>query len=495
MSQREISTRPPGGVVPAGGVFAPYGIEALEDDPELAAICEFACKLIDAPIAVVSLIDEERERVLAGTGRAERELPHADSLCARAAKFQGLIVSEDVQADSRFDPLPAGSDIRFYAGMPLISPEGHTLGALCVMDRVPRPGGLDAMQRQGMEVLAQAVMRRLGHRREGLAREKEMAVTLRRIGRMADGIPAITWTCSPKFEFDYFNGRWREFTGEDPPRDNEGWRAFLHPDDADEAMSHWAEMSEAGEPYESEYRMRHVSGEWRWVLSRAVPMQKRDGSIERWFGTVTDIDEQRALSEQSELLAHELSHRIKNIFAVIASLIALRGRQHPAGQAFAAELAEAIAALGRAHDYIRPSGGRHGHRLVGLLTDLLAPYLADGKERITFHGDDCRLGESAATPLALVFHELATNSAKYGALSRQEGRVTLTMHTDGEAGTIRINWLESGGPAPESQGSEGFGSRLIRMAVEGQLRGRIERHWLDDGVAVEVIVPLEALQR
>lgn len=477
-------------------VLAPYGLEALQDDPELAAICAFAAQLCEVPTAMVSLVDEEHQTFLAREGTDLRQTLRNTSICANAMLEPGVTEVPDASSDPRFAAfsLVAGAPhLRFYAGAPLVSPEGVPLGTLCVIDYVPRTAGLTRLQRDGLVVLAQAVMRRLGHRRQGLAREAEMAETARRFAMVADGIPDIAWSCTPELVFDFYNARWREFTGSEPPPDADGWRPIIHPDDMQVAFQAWDDATELGAPFESSYRMRHTSGEWRWVLSRAVPVHAADGSIERWFGTVTDVHAQRNLSEQRDLLARELSHRIKNIFAVIASLVALRARQHPDAVPFAEDLGETISALGRAHDYIRPLGGRHGDRLVGLLRDLLRPYDEAGRERVAFAGDDCPLGERAATPLALVFHELATNSAKYGALSTRDGRVTITTTRDCAARTMRIDWLEQGGPPPASDGEEGFGSRLVKLAVEGQLRGTIARHWLESGVAAEVVVPLDAI--
>lgn len=477
-------------------VFTPYGVDALQDDPELTAICAFAARLCDVPTALVSLVDEQHQTFLAREGTDLRQTPRATSICAHAMHETDLTVVTDASADPRFAGfalVARAPGLRFYAGAPLVSPEGVPLGTLCVIGYEPRPEGLTTLQQDGLAVLAQAVMRRLGHRRQGLAREAEMAETARRFAMVADGIPDIAWSCTPELAFDYYNARWREVTGAEPPPDGDGWRPYVHPEDEDAAFGAWADAAQNGKAFESTYRMLMATGEYRWVLSRAVPLHAADGTIERWFGTVTDVHEQRSLSEQRDLLARELSHRIKNIFAVIASLVALRVRQYPDAEPFAEDLGETIAALGRAHDYVRPLGGRHGDRLVGLLQDLLRPYDESGEHRVTFAGDDCPLGERAATPLALVFHELATNSAKYGALSTREGQVAITTTLDHAAGTIRIDWLEQGGPPPRPGGAEGFGSRLVQLAVEGHLRGSIERRWLDTGLAATVTVPLDAI--
>lgn len=477
-------------------VFAPYGIDELVDDEELSAICRFAAQLCNAPTALVSLVDEQKQRFLVRTGIEARETPRSTSFCAHAMLEHGLTIVPDATLDERFRDfsLVVGPQhIRFYAGAPLVSPEGIPLGSLCVIDYQPRPDGLTPLQHQGLEVLAQAVMCRLGVRREGLARELELSETSRRFAMVADNIPDIAFSCTADLQFDFYNRRWQEFTGEEPPVDTDGWRPFIHGDEHDDAFGRWDIATENGQPFESEYRMKHASGGWRWVLSRAVPVRDASGTIERWFGTVTDVEAQRLVSDQRDLLARELSHRIKNIFAVISSLVALRSRQYPDAQPFAEDLSDTIAALGRAHDYVRPLGGRHGDRLRGLLEDLLRPYEDDAAGRVQFIGDDCHLGERATTPLALVFHELATNSAKYGALSVPGGTVTVTTAIERAAGQVRICWEERGGPAPQVTGDEGFGSRLVRLAVQGQLRGSLDRHFLETGVMVEVQAPLDAV--
>lgn len=477
-------------------VFTPYGIDALEDDEELSSICRFAAELCNAPTALVSLVDEQKQRFLARTGIEARESPRSTSFCAHAMVEHGLTVVPDATLDERFRDFSlvlGPPHIRFYAGAPLVSPEGIPLGSLCVIDYQPRPEGLTPLQAHGLYVLAQAVMCRFGFRREGLARELELSETSRRFAMVSDNIPDIAYSCTADLEFDFYNRRWQEFTGGEPPADTDSWRPLIHESDHEAAFGRWDEATASGEPFESEYRLRHATGGWRWVLSRAVPVRNADGVVERWFGTVTDVEEQRAISDQRDLLARELSHRIKNIFAVVSSLVSLRSRQYPDVQPFAEDLSDTIAALGRAHDYVRPLGGRHGDRLRGLLEDLLRPYEDGAAGRVQFLGDDCHLGERATTPLALVFHELATNSAKYGALSVRGGTVTVTTAVDRAAGEVRIDWQERGGPAPQVTGDEGFGSRLVRLAVQGQLRGSLDRRFLETGVVVEVRAPLDAV--
>ena len=227
------------------------------------------------------------------------------------------------------------------------------------------------------------------------------------------------------------------------------------------------------------------------MMARAVPVMGADGRPVRWFGTAVDIHDAHQLSESRDLLARELSHRIKNIFAVVAGLISLSMRKRPEYKDFGNELIGTIRALGRAHDYVRPAGGERRTSLHGMLDDLFGPYAAAGAPRVTVHGDDARIAARAATPLALVFHELATNSAKYGALSAEDGTIDLTIADQGEA--LMLRWVERGGPPPAGEPSEGFGSRLVEMSVTGQLGGSWQRRFEPDGLVCELTVSKDAI--
>src|SRR5690606_18244218 len=132
------------------------------------------------------------------------------------------------------------------------------------------------------------------------------------------------------------------------------WNGMFHPDDRERAWERWRHSLETGEPYEIEYRLRHRSGEYRWTLGRAMPIRDTEGRIVRWMGTCTDIHQSKRHAEKVEILSRELSHRIKNIFAVIGSLVSLSARQQPAHKPFADGIKQRIAALGRAHEFVRP---------------------------------------------------------------------------------------------------------------------------------------------
>jgi len=317
---------------------------------------------------------------------------------------------------------------------------------------------------------------------------------------LTDAMPQMVWSTRADGFHDYYNARWYEFTG--VPKgstDGEGWNDMFHPADQERAWARWRHSLETGDPYEIEYRLRHHSGEYRWTLGRALPVRDESGAITRWIGTCTDIHDAKRAAEQNELLSRELSHRIKNIFAVISGLIGLSSRHDSLIRPFAKTLQDRIAALGRAHEFARPHSDESrpalgASTLKGLLLEIFRPYPAFDEGRIVVEGDDAEVDDRGATPIALVFHELATNAAKYGALSAAEGRVEVTILRHGDA--IAIAWRERDGPqigaAPDRVG---FGTRLAEMSIGQQLGGAIDRTWGRSGLELEIRLRADRLHR
>lgn len=326
----------------------------------------------------------------------------------------------------------------------------------------------------------------------------ELAASEARFRTLADATPQIVWSALPSGFNDYHNARWQQFTGKPPDvTEGEGWEELVHPDDRERTLSTWQLSLRTGEPYQIEYRLRHHTGSYRWVLAHALPIRDTAGRIVRWFGTTTDIHEAKLAAQEREVVAQELSHRIKNIFAVVNGLISLAGRTKPELRELGEELRARIHALGRAHDLIRPHSTTSSSgtpSLHVLIRELLMPYESEGQGgRITIGGEDVPIDDGAATPLALLFHELATNSAKYGALLQPGGVVEVSSRRDGEK--VVMVWRERGANLPEHERPDGFGSRLISLSVEAQMHGNVRRSWLKDGLMVEVEVPLSALNR
>ena len=448
-------------------------------------------------MALVSLVETSRQSFLARTGIDLEETPREQSFCAHAMLRPEVMVVPNATLDHRFadNPLVTGeANIRFYAGAPLVTEDGIPFGALCVIDTVPRPAGLTAIQRQGLETLAANVIARMRDSRDAAAwRHAENDARRRlhdsdsRFHVLADTMPQMVWSALADGYVDYWNARWYAFTGvAEGSTDGEGWNGMFHPDDQARAWATWRHSLVTGEPYEIEYRLRRRDGVYRWVLGRALPMRDDSDRIVRWFGTCTEIHEQREAAEERELVANELNHRIKNLLSVISSIVMLSTRGRPELSDAAGELVERISALGRANDLVRPTGSDTGEAttLRALIATLLAPYRTVGGG-IVLGGGDVPVTSASATPLALLFHELATNAAKYGALSDAAGEVRIDIAADAE--TITLTWQELGGPhvaAPPDR--TGFGTRVIDQSVQRQLGGVVRRVWRPEGLRVEM---------
>jgi len=333
---------------------------------------------------------------------------------------------------------------------------------------------------------------------DSLGQRRALLKSAPRFDVLADAMPHMVWSTLPDGDHDYYNARWYEFTGvPDGSTDGEGWADMFHADDQPEAQRRWHHSLATGEPCEIEYRLRRHDGVYRWVLGRAMPVRDGRGKIVRWIGTCTDIQDARDAAQQTEILSRELSHRIKNIFSVISALIRMTSRSTPGFAKPAAELQDRIAALGRAHEFVRPhSEYSRPHpaevSLRNLLGDILGPYPSLSEGRIVISGGDFAIHDRAATPVALIIHELATNSLKYGALSREAGTVRITISISAEF--ITLLWVEDGGPViTEPPELSGFGSRLTSLAVEQQLGGSLERQWLPQGLRLEMLLRCDRL--
>lgn len=490
-----------------------YGILDSGTEKAFDDLAELAGRICEAPIALVSLVDANRQWFKAHIGLDAEETPRDVSFCSSAVAANQDLMVRDASLDPDFlsNPLVTGEPhIRFYAGTVLRTSNGIPLGTLCVIDTEARPEGLTSLQAHALEVLAGQVMTQLELRRALRAaddKERDLADVAAllveseaRFRAISDSMPQMVWSTLPDGFHDYYNARWYEFTGvPEGSTDGEGWNGMFHPEDQERAWSRWRHSLETGEPYEIEYRLRHRSGVYRWTLGRALPIRDAEGQIIRWFGTCTDIEDLKRHEQAREVVSQELSHRVKNVFAVVSALVTLSARRHPEASEFAQSLKTRIQALARAHEFVRPhtaSAAPDSERttLHAFLSALLAPYRGEGGEAIAIEGEDAIFDDQAATPVALLFHELATNAAKYGALSMPEGRVTVRSGYTEDA--FRLTWTEEGGPhldgPPETSG---FGFTLARLAVEGQLGGKLERRWEPTGLRLMATLPVTALQR
>jgi len=270
--------------------------------------------------------------------------------------------------------------------------------------------------------------------------------------------------------------------------------AHIHPADRDRVRAAFIATRSVGGSYEIDFRIV-LAGDVRWISARG---QGADAGIvdRKMFGIFLDVTARKQAEEGSELLAGEMSHRVKNLLAIASSLTAMTSRSASSVEHMSEELTRRLSALGRAHDLIRPLPGTQG--TAALLGDLLSVLLAPYDDRGAFSGrirvavPRTGIGERSATSLAMIFHELATNSAKHGALSSDEGSLDIIGTIDGE--TMTLIWAETGGPPlAEAPTMTGFGSKMMFKNLADRLGGTIEYDWQPGGLVATLPMKLSSL--
>jgi PAS domain S-box-containing protein len=224
------------------------------------------------------------------------------------------------------------------------------------------------------------------------------------------------------------------------------------------------------------------------------PIRDSRGNIVGASKIARDITELKRTRDRQSVLLREMSHRVKNLFALASSIVGLSARSAKSTQELANSARERLAALARAHSLTFAHGESSPQEttLHALIATLTAPFDEPAAPRIAISGVDAIVSGSAVASLALLFHEFATNATKYGALSGSTGSIDVVCSEGGER--IVVDWTEHGGPEViPPEGSEGFGSVLSRIAVANQLGGEITRDWRPEGLAIRVSVPRERL--
>jgi two-component sensor histidine kinase len=272
--------------------------------------------------------------------------------------------------------------------------------------------------------------------------------------------------------------------------------AHIHPADRDRVKAAFAATRAIVGAYEIDFRIM-IGEEVRWISARG---QGDDAGIvgRIMYGIFIDVTGRKQAEEGHELLAGEMSHRVKNLLAIATGLTEITSRSAKTTADMAQELTHRLTALGRAHDLVRPLPGQSGKAaLLGdLFTVLLAPYDDMGafSGRVRVSVPRMGVGEQAATTLALVVHELATNSLKYGALSSPEGVLDISCAPHDTE--VTVVWTERGGPSVEVlTGDGGYGSKLLNRGMTVQLGGSISCDWNPEGVIVTLKMTKDRLTR
>ena len=457
-------------------------------------VLEAAIGLMSADCGSMQTFDPERDelRLLAHEGFHPEsakfwEWVHLDaaSTCGMALSSGTRVVVPDVEA---CEFMQGSADLESYRlsriravqSTPLLSRSGRLLGMISTHWQQPHQPAertlrlLDVLARQAADLIerseAEAALRESEERSRRLASIVEFSEdAILSIG--LDGV-ITTWNRGAEQIYGYAA---EEIVGKSidliiPPNRREQEAKII-------ARVH---QGERVEHYETIRTRRH--GSPVHISLTISPIKDSAGEIVGASKIARDITAQKRAHEQILLLSREIDHRARNLLALIQATV------HMSQGRTSGELKTAIEgriqALSNAHTLLAQSRWT-GADLGSLVTNELSPYQSEEMLRTNVSGPNLLLGPNHAQGLAMVFHELATNAAKYGALSVAAGSVRVNWSRE-EGGRCLLRWTEVGGPPVKPPRHQGFGMRVIEQIMHQQLRGAMRLDWRAEGLACEI---------
>ena len=237
-----------------------------------------------------------------------------------------------------------------------------------------------------------------------------------------------------------------------------------------------------------EARIVRATGGGIDVMMSANPLFDESGKVRGAIGAVIDISSHKNAERNQERLLHELQHRVKNILATVTALTSRMMRSSHSLTEFASAFQARLQAMARTHELLA-SHQWGSADLEGLLEATLSSYGSKGSKHLVIQGEPLELNANAAATLGQVFFELASNAAKYGALTTEQGRVDVSWHTE-KPGTIEIVWKETGGPKVKEPLKRSFGTTFIQQSLEYELGGTVDLQFKHAGLECVIRVPL-----
>jgi len=366
---------------------------------------------------------------------------------------------------------------------------------------VERPDGSSFVAMMHVQPIADSDGRLLGaincfHETTRLTREHEATRGREeRYRELLDALPAAVYTTDADGHITAYNRAAVQLWGQEPTADHElwygAWKLYrpdgspLPPEDAPMTAALREGRSARGQELIGE----RPDGTRYWFTPYPTPLRDADGNIVGGVNMLVDITNRKASQERIETLSREVNHRAKNMLAVIQSIVRLSTTDPH--RAFADTLLGRITALGRAHSLLSENRWQ-GADLARLVEEELAPFRCGAGARASAEGPHLALASSSAQPLSMALHELATNAAKYGALSVPEGRVSVrwSRETDGR---VVLTWTETGGPAVAPPPKRNFGLNVINIVINSQLGGTAQFDWRPEGLVCTAEIPAAAL--
>lgn len=276
--------------------------------------------------------------------------------------------------------------------------------------------------------------------------------------------------------------------------DNDEFKLAVHPDDR-HMVKKFYELADTQDWFPAEYRIVRPDGTIRWLSGGGqVVARGPDGKAQRLVNVVADITDRKNSEEHIHQLLRELTHRGKNLLAVIQAIASQTGRRSDTIEEFQESFTKRLQGLAASHDLLVTQNWK-GASLADLLRDQLGVFASSDGSAISLSGPEIFLTPQTTESIGLALHELATNAVKHGSLSVPTGKVAISWAIEPPAGavpeTLRLTWVERGGPAVAEPSRKGFGhvvfDRIVARALDGDLKMTFEPEGLNWQISIPTV--------
>lgn len=460
---------------------------------DFETVTRLAAERFGAPMAAIGLIEREHKWFQTHLGLDIEEVPAQSAFGTYTIAAGEAFVVEDATKDERFvdNPLVIGAPhVRFYAGVPIVV-HNQRVGALSVMDTAARPRPpddvLETLERLG--ALCGSLYELNDAARRGVFSERAMshAETRQAMAMRAAKIASWSWDlrtdivdCDETLRMMFALPPGLPVSGRDMIR-------AVRSEDVDGLRIALRESFATDEDFSGEFRVA-ATGKWLLGLGRVFERMP-NGKAAAVLGVYIDISATKESEEKTKLLLRELNHRVKNTLAMLQSLAGQTLRRSRNDKEFTIAFSGRLQALAAAHTLLSDREWE-SIDLLTLLKTQVSPYAMDFDEQVEVVCPDISLSPDEALGLGLVLHELATNAAKFGALSRAAGRVRVRCPEEDTSAEARvIEWVESGGPSVKPPESGGFGSILIARSLDKIVGSSVAVEYRPEGLRARIRIP------